>query len=406
MFVYVLDQHGRPLMPCRPQKARKLLRASKARVVSHTPFTIRLKYGSSGYKQEVVAGMDTGSKKLGCAAVANGQVVYAAEVELNNDISRKMKRRAAYRRTRRGRKIRYRPARWLNRASMRKSGHLAPSIRSKLESHLRERRFVESILPVGRWVVETANFDIHRITNPKVTGRGYQEGPQKGYRKVKAYVLHRDGYKCQHKEKGCDHSAVLCVHHTTQRNDGGSDSPDNLITLCRTCHDALHDGKWRLSKRKPSKTRHATHMGIVQARLKQSDWEFIETFGYLTKLKREYLRLQKSHVNDAIAVCHEDGEMVAWPENQSYLKRHVSAGDYQQTKGRRSEIRIPTGKLFGLRKFDLIRTIKGTGFVKGKRSSGFFEVETLAGEVVSHSIGVKRDCVRLQARGTTLISPS
>ncbi|KKK54708.1 hypothetical protein LCGC14_3081980, partial [marine sediment metagenome] len=188
------------------------------------------------------------------AGRAELQVVYAAELELNNDISRKMKRRAAYRRTRRGRKIRYRPARWLNRASMRKSGHLAPSIRSKLESHLREKRFVESILPVGRWVVETANFDIHRITNPKVTGRGYQEGPQKGYRKVKAYVLHRDGYKCQHKEKGCDHSAVLCVHHTTQRNDGGSDSPDNLITLCRTCHDALHDGKWRLSKRKPSKT--------------------------------------------------------------------------------------------------------------------------------------------------------
>ncbi len=68
MFVYVLNQHGKPMMPCRPQRARKLLRGGKARIVRRTPFTIQLKYGSSGYKQEVTAGMDTGSKKLGCAA--------------------------------------------------------------------------------------------------------------------------------------------------------------------------------------------------------------------------------------------------------------------------------------------------------------------------------------------------
>ena len=194
------------------------------------------------------------------------------------------------------------------------------------------------------------------------------------------------------------------MHHVIQRRDDGSNSPDNLITLCRTCHDALHDGKWELPRRRPSKTRHATHMGVVQACLKKSGWEFEETFGYLTKRKREHLQLPKGHANDAIAICCEDEETVKWPESCGYLKRHVSAGDYQQTKGRRSETRIPTGKLFGLRKFDLIKTKKGTGFVKGKRNSGFFEVATLAGEVVSHSISVKKNCVRLQARSTTLIS--
>ncbi|KKL72758.1 hypothetical protein LCGC14_2081710 [marine sediment metagenome] len=399
MFVYVLDQHGRPLMPCRPQKARKLLRASKARVVSHTPFTIQLRYGSSGYKQEVVAGMDTGSKKIGCAAVTNGQEIYAAEVELNNGISKKMKRRAVYRRSRRGRKTRYRKPRWENRASMRRAGRLAPSIRSKLESHLREKRFVESILPVSRWVVETANFDIHKITNPNVEGVGYQEGPQKDWYNVKAYVLHRDGYKCQRKEKGLKHSTTLCVHHIIHRRDEGTNSPNNLVTLCKTCHDALHDGNWELPKRKPSKTRHATHMGIVQACLKKSGWKFTETFGYLTKLKREYLRLPKSHVNDAIAICC--GE-VAMPIVILY-KRHVSAGDYQQTKGKRSEVRIPTGKLFGLRKFDLIRTSKGTGFVKGKRSTGWFALADIFNWIISVDVSVKKNCVRLQARTTTLL---
>lgn len=68
------------------------------------------------------------------------------------------------------RKTRYRPARWLNRASMRKNGRLAPSVQSKVHSHLREKRFVESLLPVTAWHVETANFDIHKIVNPYVSG--------------------------------------------------------------------------------------------------------------------------------------------------------------------------------------------------------------------------------------------
>lgn len=30
MYVYVINQHGQPLMPCRPQKARVLLKEGKA----------------------------------------------------------------------------------------------------------------------------------------------------------------------------------------------------------------------------------------------------------------------------------------------------------------------------------------------------------------------------------------
>jgi len=42
MNVYVKNKNGKPLMPCKPAKARKLLRDGKAKVVSHSPFTIQL----------------------------------------------------------------------------------------------------------------------------------------------------------------------------------------------------------------------------------------------------------------------------------------------------------------------------------------------------------------------------
>ncbi len=49
MFVYVLNCHGEPLMPCQPRKARLLLHKGKAKVVRMVPFTIQLLYGSSSY---------------------------------------------------------------------------------------------------------------------------------------------------------------------------------------------------------------------------------------------------------------------------------------------------------------------------------------------------------------------
>ena len=110
MFVYVLNKEGKPLMPTNPAKARMLLKFNKAKVVRKTPFTIKLTYDSSSYTQPIIAGMDTGSKVVGCAAIANGNVLYQSEVTLRQDVSDKMQQRQMYRRTRRGRKTRYRAA--------------------------------------------------------------------------------------------------------------------------------------------------------------------------------------------------------------------------------------------------------------------------------------------------------
>ena len=80
MYVYVLNKHGEPLMP------RVLLQSKKATVIKKTPFTIQLKYGSSGYKQPVSLGVDAGSKHIGIAATTETKVLYAEELDPRNDV--------------------------------------------------------------------------------------------------------------------------------------------------------------------------------------------------------------------------------------------------------------------------------------------------------------------------------
>lgn len=401
-MVYVINRHGAPLMPCGECKARLLLKAGKARVVHSTPFTIGLLFGARGYRQEVVAALDTGSTVVGSAAVAHGQVVYQAEVTLRSDISEKMDARRTYRRTRRGRNTRYRAARFDNRCASRRKGRLAPSLQSKVDSHLRELRLVESILPVRRWNFELAAFDIHRITNPDVAGAGYQLGALKDFYNVKQFVLARDGYACRSGQKGT-HSKTLHVHHVVFRSQGGGDAPANLTTLCKTCHEALHAGPLVLAKKgKRSKTKHATHMGVIKSALSRSGVPHRETFGYETKFKREQcLKWPKTHANDAVAACLEDGEVVL-PMARILIKNHMASGDYQQTAGKHSQKRIPTGKLFGLRKGDKVATSRGVGFVKGKRSTGYFSIADLDGTVI-HASEKAAGCIRLAARKTTQI---
>jgi hypothetical protein len=296
-MVYVINKNGRPLMPCTNAKAYHLLRDGKAKCIRREPFTIKLLWDCEENVQGVVAGMDSGSKNIGCAATANGSVVYQSEIQIRNDVSKKMKQRAMYRRTRRSRKTRYRQQRWLNRANSRRNGRLAPSLLSKVNSHLREKMFVESILPVSKWILETASFDIHKISNPDVKGKGYQEGDQKGFYNVKAYVLDRDNYSCQKCKKK---NVKLHVHHIVFRSKNGTDTPDNLITLCDKCHDKLHKWEFKINGKR-SKTKHATEIGIVKSQLKKNFIHFVETFGYETKYKREQiLKLEKTHYNDAV----------------------------------------------------------------------------------------------------------
>lgn len=398
MYVYVINSNGEPLMPCKPGKARKLLRDGKAKVIQYEPFIIKLKWNCEEGRQPVIAGIDSGSKVIGSAAIANGRVVYQAEIILRNDISGKLTRRAQFRRTRRSRKCRYRHCRFLNRRNSIHKERYAPSIRSKYESHLRERKFMESILPITEWRIELAQFDIHKITNPEVYGKEYQLGAQKGYYNRRQYVLARDGYLCQ-KCKGKSRK-TLRVHHIKYKSDNGMDCVNNLITLCNQCHEDLHNNKFEL-KAKPDNTKHPTEMGIISSMLRKSDWNFEEEYGYETKYKGErFLKLPKTHYNDAVAICYDKGQDLTLNDTV-YYKKHVAKGDYKQTKGAHSQIKLPAGKLFGFRKFDKVESPKGIGFIKGKRRSGSFAISNIEGDIIGH-VSYKR-LQRLSARSTTLI---
>ena len=133
--VYVLSQRQKPLMPCSSQKARRLLDAGKARVVSRTPFVIQLTTASGETVQPVTLGLDPGYAHVGLSAISDGKELYAADVQLRTDIVKLNAERTSYRRTRRGRKTWYRKPRFLNRKKS--DGWLAPSIRHKLDSTIR-----------------------------------------------------------------------------------------------------------------------------------------------------------------------------------------------------------------------------------------------------------------------------
>jgi RNA-directed DNA polymerase len=52
------------------------------------------------------------------------------------------------------------------------------------------------------------------------------------WQELRRQVLQRDGYTCQY----CGGTDYLEIHHIKARSQGGTDSPENLTTLCETCH--------------------------------------------------------------------------------------------------------------------------------------------------------------------------
>ena len=189
MFVYVLNCHGQPLMPCQPRKARLLLKAGKAKVARMVPFTLQLLYGSSGYTQEVSLGVDAGTQHIGASATTEKSVLFEAAIKPRTDIKELLGARKQLRRARRTRKTRYRQARFLNRKKP--EGWLAPSVQHKVDAHLKAIRLVHKLLPIRRTTIEVAQFDLQKIKNPDIHGVEYQQGPQLGFWNVREYVLYR-----------------------------------------------------------------------------------------------------------------------------------------------------------------------------------------------------------------------
>jgi hypothetical protein len=396
-MVYIQDKNGVPLMPTNRNRAvRHWLRSGRAIVVNREPFTIKLTNRVGGYLQPLEAGVDLGTIHVGVSVVSEVKEVFAGEFMLRKDISELLATRRMFRRNRRNRKTRYRKPRFLNR---KKQDKLAPSIRAKIDETHKILRLIKSILPISHWTFEVGNFDIQKINTPEIKGVEYQQGEQYGYANVREYVLHRDKHTCQ-ACKGKSKDPVLHVHHSVSRKTGG-DKPANLITLCSTCHWNHHNVKPLILKA-PKSQRDATQFSIIKKYIvnETEDLNRSVTYGYITKVKRQELGIEKSHINDAFVIA---GGLYQERIETQYLGVFKRKQNRKLFKGFRSHIKNTIPSAFGFRRGDRVKFEEGReGFIFALRSSGYFDVRQLDDTVLSKGVSYKK-IIRLESVKTLSI---
>ena len=387
-------------------KVKWLLRIGRAKVVRRCPFTIQLTYDSTEYTQPITLGVDAGSKTIGLSATTESKELFASEVKLRNDIVDLLSTRRAFRRARRSRTTRYRAPRFNNRVRSKHKGWLAPSIENKINTHLKAVSDVHKILPISKIIVEVAAFDTQKLKDDAITGYQYQEGEQLGFWNVREYVLFRDGHKCCYCN-GKSKDKILNVHHIETRRTGG-DAPNNLITLCDTCHDKHHRGLIELGVRRGASYRDAVFMGIMRwafyDRLKLEYSNVSLTYGYLTKNTRISNELEKTHCVDARCI---GGNPLAKPVDEWYMQRATRRHNRQIhratiNKGGTRKLNQSPKFVFGYQLFDKVLFKGGEGFVFGRRARGSFDIRTLEGVKLSSGVTYKKLRL-LESRKTLLI---
>lgn len=133
----------------------------------------------------------------------------------------------------------------------------------------------------------------------------------------------------------------------------------------------------------------------------------IETFGYVTKANRLHLGVDKEHYYDACTIATQGNAFNV--KSNLYKKKCVSDGDFQKTKGIRSEQPIVTDKICGFRKFDKVRYFGNDYFIKGRMSAGYAILMDIDGNKIDFSTmprGYKTpklsNCKRITARSTVM----
>ena len=376
MVVYVIGNDGRPLMPTtRFGKVRRMLRSGMAEVVSKRPFTIRLLYETEHHTQPVVLGVDPGRQNIGLTAVLEtGETIYSAKVTTRNkDIPKLVENRAASRRIRRSHErerrrrrakkydtskgaferrlpgcevpivcndIKNSESRFNNRA--RSPRWLSPTARHLLETHLHAIDKVKRLLPVTDICVEINRFAFLQLEDPDALGIDFQNGPLKGFTDVYDAIWHNQHGKCFLCGEPIEH-----YHHITQRKDGGADTMDNLVGLCKTCHKKVHQDPAIAEKLKNGKAKKYRHLSVLNQIIPYL-WEALcsdaattlhAAFGNDTACMREMLRMDKDHHIDAYVIaCNGYGiEPAAAPPEYFSVKqyrRHNRAAMHQANYNR------------------------------------------------------------------------
>lgn len=156
VFVPVVGKAGKPLMPCHPARARELVRKGLAvRRFRAGIFYIQLTRRKEGEVQQVVVGIDPGSKREAYAALSSKHTFLNILSDAITWVKEAVKNRRMMRRARRNRKT---PCRQ-NRTN-RSCGGLAPSTRARWQAKFRIVNILRKLFPVTDFVVE----DIYTTT--------------------------------------------------------------------------------------------------------------------------------------------------------------------------------------------------------------------------------------------------
>ncbi|MET8051691.1 RNA-guided endonuclease IscB [Streptosporangium sp. NPDC005286] len=409
--MFVLDVHSHPLDPCHPARARRLLAAGQAVVVRHTPFVIRLRDRTvaDSVVQGVQVGVDPGSKHTGIAVFRTGRAGHADRIGLygvqldhrGGQIRDRLTARAALRRGRRSRNLRYRAPRFNNRTKP--QGWLAPSLRHRVDTTMSWATRLTRWAPVRAVHVERVAFDTHVLSAGKtLEGVEYQQGPLAGY-EVREYLLARWGRACAY----CGACGVpLNLDHLPPRSRGGSDRLSNLVVACIPCNQAKAatlveefpaDRPKVLAKvlrqvkapLRDAAAVNATRWALWRA-LKATGLPVAVASGGRTKWNRSRPGAAKSHTLDALHVGHLD-TVTGWP-SAVLVVTTTGRGTYRRTRSDRygfPRLALPrTKRHHGCQTGDLVRAIVSTGTKTGThtgrvtvRSTGRFNIRTRHGLV-------------------------
>ncbi|QNH59873.1 RNA-guided endonuclease IscB [Limnospira indica] len=311
--IFVLDTNRKPLTPCKPGMARSLLKAGKASVFRRYPFTIILNKEVDANPEPLELKLDPGSKVTGIALKQGNHIIFAAELQhRGQQIKEALLSRRQLRRSRRNRKTRYRPARFLNRT--RPEGWLAPSLQHRVDTLMTWVHRFRRLAPVGRITQELVRFDLQLMENPEISGVEYQQGELQGY-EIREYLLEKWGRTCAY----CGAQNVLLeVEHIQPRSKGGSDRVSNLTMACHSCNQAKGNGDIRdflsgqpdvlsrllrqaKSPLKDAAAVNSTRWALFKA-LKATGLPVTTGTGGQTKFNRLRLNLPKAHWLDAACV--------------------------------------------------------------------------------------------------------
>ena len=315
-YSFVLDADGKPLAPTKEVKAWYMIRKGKAKLVSKYPMVIQLNRvipTDELCKDEMRLGIDDGSLHTGLAIVQNGltqnKLVFKGTIEHRNDVKHLIATRKGYRKYRRYYK-RYRAKRYNNRKSSTRIDRIAPSILQKRQATIRVINRLNKWINITSYWLEDVAIDIRALTDGYIPYSWQYQKSNRLDENIRKAVILRDRCKCRECGKS---NTKLEVHHIKPRRLNGSNTLDNLITLCSTCHQKTEGTEEQfmqhyftmLGSSDDKNLNYASHVMIGKYWLRNQLSKLSElhlTTGGDTANKRIDWNIEKSHSNDAICI--------------------------------------------------------------------------------------------------------